>query len=281
MELIYIYIIMKKFKFKKHHNIGKLILFLFIILFFIIFIFLSFKKINKSYDNVIKYLLKDMIKEKRKIGIIKNLNLMVNRYEFQNNNLQVLNNKSLIYLYNTHDKEGYVDGTTIYDVTKLMGEKLKKLGIKNIVEDKKVSDYLLLGKKDYDISREFINDIKNKEDILYYIDIHRDSVKDTKVTINNKNYAKILFVLGMDNPNYLKNKDVLLKMNSYLNDNYPGLSKGILEKSGKDVDGVYNQDLDSNILLIEIGGIENNLEEVNNSTEIIALMLYSILGENK
>ena len=72
---------------------------------------------------------------------------------------------------------------------------------------------------------------------------------------------------------------VMEKMNNYLNDNYPGLSKGIYEKKGMGVDGVYNQDLDKNVLLIEIGGIDNNYEEVNNSTEILSLMIYHMFGD--
>ena len=68
-------------------------------------------------------------------------------------------------------------------------------------------------------------------------------------------------------------------MNDYLNKNYPGISKGIYEKKGSGVDGVYNQDLADNVILIEIGGIKNNINEINNSTEIISLMLYHMLGD--
>ena len=119
------------------------------------------------------------------------------------------------------------------------------------------------------------------ENITYYVDIHRDSVKNTTIEINNKKYAKIMFVLGLENENYLENKKVMEKMNNYLNIHYPGISRGIYEKKGIDVNGVYNQDYNKNILLIEVGGIENNIEEVNNSTEIIALMLYTMLGDSK
>ena len=158
--------------------------------------------------------------------------------------------------------------------------RLEKLGISVIQEENKVSDFLSLGLSSYDISRSFVQNIMEKEsDIKYYIDIHRDSVNDTKVTINNKPYAKILFVLGLDNPYYIKNKTILLQMNEYLNTNYPGISKGIYEKRGVGVDGKYNQDLSSNVLLIEIGGVNNNIEEVNNSTEIISLMIYHMLGD--
>ena len=121
----------------------------------------------------------------------------------------------------------------------------------------------------------------NDEDIKYYIDVHRDSVKNTTIEIKNKKYAKIMFVLGLENDKYLENKIVMQKMNDYLNSNYPGISRGIYEKKGKDVNGIYNQDYSRNVLLMEVGGIENTIDEVNNSTEIIALMLYTMLGDNK
>ena len=90
-----------------------------------------------------------------------------------------------------------------------------------------------------------------------------------------------MFVLGLENPNYQENKKVMEEMNNYLNIHYPGISRGIYEKKGQDVNGIYNQDFDKNVLLIEVGGIENKREEVYNSTEIIALMLYHIFGDNK
>ena len=268
---------MKKFKTKKHCN-YRLILFFVIILFFIIFIYLSFQKLSKNYDNFISYLLKDLNKDRYQISIVKNLDYLLNNYSFKEENKVLKNN--IIYLYNTHNDENYIDDSNVFDACISFQKNLNKVGIKSIVEDKKVSDYLILGKKEYDISREFIKE-KINQDFLYYIDIHRDSVGDTKITLNNKTYAKILFVLGLDNPNYLQNKELLLKMDKYLNENYPGLSRGILEKGGKGVDGVYNQDLKRNVLLFEIGGVENNLEEVNNSTEILSLMIYNLLGDDR
>ena len=54
---------------------------------------------------------------------------------------------------------------------------------------------------------------------------------------------------------------------------------GIYEKSGKGVNGVYNQDFNRNTMLIEIGGVDSNLNSVFNSTEIIAKSLYYIFGD--
>ena len=88
-----------------------------------------------------------------------------------------------------------------------------------------------------------------------------------------------MFVLGLENENFKYNKEIITKINNYLNDNYKGLSRGIYEKSGQGVNGVYNQDFNKNVMLIEIGGINNDLTSVFNSTEIIAEALYYCLGD--
>ena len=252
------------------------------IVFLLLFILISFHKLDSSHYKFEKLLLKSFSTDSDKSLNFLTLNLdnLLNSYSFSVETLVFKDIKPSIYLYNTHDNEKYSDNTSVIDATKLLKDNLNKLGIKAICEDKLVSNHIHTGISKYDISRSFIKNImENNKDIAYYIDIHRDSSTDTTVKINNKSYAKILFVLGLSNENYLKNKSILLKMNEYLNENYPGISKGIYEKKGANVDGVYNQDLDENVLLIEIGGVKNNIEEVNNSTEIIALMLYHMLGD--
>ena len=268
---------MKKFKFKRSNYYKKIIIF---ILFIVIFILLSMIKLTKSNPKLINYLLKEIDNNKINLFTSK-LDNLLNTYYFNEDKVIVNKEiKPIIYLYNTHNKEKYNDNTSIYIVTKSLKNNLEKLGIKTIQNESKTSDYLDTSLSYYEISRNYILNNKDKYNIAYFIDIHRDSVTDTTITINNKKYAKILFVLGLDNPNYKENKKVLEKMNDYLNKNYYGISRGIYEKKGSGVDGVYNQDLGSNVILIEIGGINNNYEETNNSTEIISLMLYHILGDN-
>ena len=46
-------------------------------------------------------------------------------------------------------------------------------------------------------------------------------------------------------------------LSEQLNSIVPGISRGIIKKSGTGVNGVYNQDLATNVLLIEFGGIDN------------------------
>ena len=51
------------------------------------------------------------------------------------------------------------------------------------------------------------------------------------------------------------------------------LCRGIIKKSGKGVNGVYNQDFNSNTMLIEVGGQYNNISEVNNTLKVFANIL--------
>jgi stage II sporulation protein P len=50
---------------------------------------------------------------------------------------------------------------------------------------------------------------------------------------------------------------------------YYGLSRGIFPKYKKDGDGVYNQDLSKNAMLIEVGGIDNTLDELYNTIDVL------------
>lgn len=277
---------MKRFKTKKQINYkNKWLLVIFIILFLCFFIWISLVKLNNSHSSLMNLLLKNTRFNQTKTSLFqsipRNLNFLLKTSSFYEKNAIVYgDNIPKIYLYNTHDTEEYFDKKKVTDASKALESNLKKLGINTLVEERHPSDFLHTGIGYYDISKNFINGVKDKyPNINYFIDIHRDSVVNTTVIINNKKYAKILFVLGLDNNNYQNNKIILEKMNKYLNDNYPGISKGILEKKGKDVNGVYNQDIGENVLLIELGGIENNIDEVYNSTEIIALMLYHMLGD--
>ena len=64
----------------------------------------------------------------------------------------------------------------------------------------------------------------------------------------------------------------LIKVNSCL-------SRGITKKSGVGVDGVYNQDFNSNAILIELGGQYNTITEVNNTLKIFAKVLAEYILE--
>lgn len=201
----------------------------------------------------------------------------------------------IIYIYNTHQLENYSSSSLdIYGITPnvlmasyLLKEKLNAKGLSTIVEDTNLSEFLRINSWDYSssykASRVFILDKKNKySSIEYYIDIHRDSVSKgvTTTTINNKSYAKILFVVGLEHGGYKENLKSAEEISNLANKYYPGLSRGIYKKEGPGVDGIYNQDISGNSILIEVGGVDNNIDEVLNTTEAISnILYYYIKGE--
>ena len=70
-------------------------------------------------------------------------------------------------------------------------------------------------------------------------------------------------------------------LNNLFNKYYKGLSRGIYKKEGPGVDGIYNQDISPNSILIEVGGVDNNIDEVLNTTEAISnILYYYIKGDN-
>ena len=62
---------------------------------------------------------------------------------------------------------------------------------------------------------------------------------------------------------------------------YPGLSRGIFKRDTPDWPDSYNQDLDSGVILIEVGGNYNKLEEVANTVDALTnIIKIYIKGDN-
>ena len=200
----------------------------------------------------------------------------------------------IIYLYNSHQLENYSnDNLDIYGITPnvlmasyLLREKLNSINIPTIVEESNMSEILEKNNWNYSYSyqasRTLLKDkISKYKTLKYFIDIHRDSVSKnySTITINDKSYAKILFVIGLDHNNWEPNYNLATKLNNLIDKNYPGLSKGIMKKTGMNVNGIYNQDISPNCILIEIGGVDNTIEEVFNTTNVIAEALSTYVNE--
>ena len=201
----------------------------------------------------------------------------------------------IVYIYNTHTNEEYTyKKNNLYNITPtvmtasfILKDELSNMGIGAIVEENNVSNKILEKKlaygMSYKISREFLeNKFLQYPSLIYFIDLHRDSVNRsiTTVNINGVSYARTMFLLGLENDNYENNKIELLKLENYLNNNYKGISRGIYEKKGKGVNGIYNQDFSKYTMLIEVGGVENTIDEVANSIKVIALMLKDYINSN-
>ena len=202
--------------------------------------------------------------------------------------------KPKIYLYNTHQTEEYQTSELLEFTIKptvminnyILEDIFNRNGYQTIVEERSIKEMLNNNNwkysSSYKASRIYLEDTyKSNPSLEYFIDLHRDSLPHSKthISIDGKDYAKILFLIGLENPNYEKNLLLTEKINNKLNEYYPGLSKGILKKGGEGVNGIYNQDFNENVILVEMGGYENTTTEVLNSSLAFAKCFMEAINE--
>ncbi|MBP1961500.1 stage II sporulation protein P [Paenibacillus aceris] len=116
-------------------------------------------------------------------------------------------------------------------------------------------------------------------DLQYYFDIHRDSAarNKTTATIDGKDYAQVYFIIGGKNPNWKKNEEFANKIHQVLEAKHPGISKGIHAKEASEGNGLYNQNISPNNILIEVGGPFNSLEECYRTTDWLADAISEVI----
>ena len=195
-------------------------------------------------------------------------------------------NKNIeVYLYNTHNKEEYKTNVygitpTVMDVSNMIQNELLKYYVYSYVEKMDVVGEMKKKNLEYydtyDISRNNIINIRKKYPSINYIfDIHRDSVtKDlSRVTINDKNYAKIMFLVGKKNSNYKENEKNIKIMSDYINKKYPKILRNNYYNNY-----IFNQDIISNAFLIEVGGPDNTIEELYNTSQVLAEAINHLIG---
>lgn len=260
-------------------------------------IFLSYSYIlkNTNFIDIIKNNIEDKYSNvkpnieniKTKL-VYKSLNKIVDVKDINISKSISLSSNNQIYIYNTHDTEKYSlpftsDYSIIPDVSlvsKILKEYLKNYNIDSYIEESKTKEYLKKNKlkysDSYEASRYYLKKNLNNNYKLI-IDIHRDSLrhKYTLFEKDNKKYARILFVIGTSNKNYKKNKEIADNLNNKLNDRYKGISRGVTLRE----DTSYNQDLNNKIILVKIGGIDNTLEELNNTIEVFSEVINDFIKE--
>ena len=200
----------------------------------------------------------------------------------------------IVYLYNTHQTEEYGKDylepysikPTVMLTSYMLREQLNDLGIPTIVETNEVKKVLERNNwkygRSYQVSRMFLENAKEENKTLkLFIDLHRDSGthKTTTIQCDGKNLARFLFVVGLEHEKYLNNLNNAMILNNKIESKCQKLSRGIMKKSGKGVNGIYNQDFDENVFLIEVGGQYNNIEEVKNSVEVLADIIFDYVKE--
>ncbi|MBM7633986.1 stage II sporulation protein P [Geomicrobium sediminis] len=206
------------------------------------------------------------------------------------------NEEPLIHIIHSHSRESFLpeidreDAThpeiNIIKVGKYLASKFREHGLPVEVAEhdiqQKLNDRDWPYNRSYEMSREIILEAKTEYDGLeFFFDLHRDSQpRDiTTVTINGEVYARTMFVIGEGNPGYEKNLAMAEEIHHRLEDQFPGLSRGVIMSGGQGVNGVYNQDLSPNSMVIEFGGIDNNFEEVYRSVDVFADVFQGFIYE--
>jgi len=291
----------RKFVSKKNNN-NRLKIILLIIVLYIILNFLI-NKVNGTIDNsLISKSLLNIYSNKLNINLDKidlkdpeiilktalNYNKLI-KLEKKEETKETFNENEndfgRIYIYNTHQSEEYDSGLlsnynidlTVYTASYILKSKLEEYNIKVFVEDKNVKEYLnkygYNYNQSYKISREFLELAPDNIDL--YIDLHRDSANRevTAINIDGTNYAKVMFVVGTNYQNYNLNLDLSTKLNNKIIEFNPLLTRGIYTRHS-----VYNQDFSPNVILLELGGPYNTLEEIENTLTIFASVINSYLG---
>lgn len=245
------------------------------------------EKDKLKIDNIINY-------EYKNLKFNKKDNTITEKTEPVNKETEI-KKEPIVYIYNTHQQEKYkMNKNEPYNITPtvlttsyMLEEQLLKYGIVSVVEESSVSNVLNKNKwnyaSSYRVTRTFLENAKKKYPTLkFYIDVHRDSVKRsiTTKTFDDKDYARVMFLIGLENKNYKENLKLTSQINDDLEKKYPGLSRGIYKKKGPGVNGVYNQDFSSNAILIEFGGNDNTIDEVYNTVIIISEILSKYIGES-
>ena len=290
---------MKRFKIKDE-RIKKII----IVIILIIFIYIYFNLIGNTtfykyilnninskyefiYDNNILYnsLNKIVNKESLKFKEVSKVIKVIEEEPLE----EKKETKPLIYIYNTHDTESYkIPFVSDYSITPtvklaslILKDYLNDFGIESFVQTKSIKKYLnkynLPYNYSYRASREYMTPELKKNDYKILIDLHRDSVKH-KYTLyqkDGKKYAKIMFVLATDYKTYKQNEKFVNNLNNRLNKKYKGITRGILKRS----DASFNQEVSPRAILVELGGVDNTLEEINNSLYVLAEVLSEYIKE--
>ena len=263
----------KRFKSKRklRHNIIVKYIFLIILCYLIIklCLFLTFK------IPILKFVFKHNKLEEYKNYIVDSTinNPQYMLPYFEENNIKSNSNdiqafyikneikKPTVYIYNTHQKEAYSNGMTVLDAAYVMEEKLKNNNIDVIVEKRDITEFMRTNNISYSYSyyasKFYVQDALEKNNLDLLIDLHRDATNKeaSNIQINGVNYI--------------------------INNKYKDLSRGIIIKTGKNVNGIYNQNLSNKIILLELGCNNSTFEEVQNTINLISPLIGEYLYETR
>lgn len=122
--------------------------------------------------------------------------------------------------------------------------------------------------------------LSRHRDFQIVIDLHRDAgVPGPSITIDGRSVAKICLVVGtaeavpLSHPNFQQNLDFARKIKAVCDEMYPGLMRAVQVQA----QARYNQNLHPHSVIVELGSVENTLDEALLAAELLAKVLVRVL----
>lgn len=169
----------------------------------------------------------------------------------------------------------YDTQTNIFKFKDSVVEKFKTNNIQTDVLDVDVMAILKKEGKNmnlaYSTVRPYLEKQLKEKSYDLVLDLHRDGIlkKASTVTYNNISYARIALVVGEEHPNFRWNTAYADSLSKEMNKLVPNISRGVISKDGEGGNGLYNQDLAKEMIIVELGGIENTEDELNRTIEML------------
>lgn len=185
-----------------------------------------------------------------------------------------------VYIYNSHQQEGYQDNKTVVDTSVELANQLQAAGVEVVYETNDFNAYLRSNGWDYNSSYKASYYYLNEAFVNYggfdlVIDLHRDSAprESSVVNVEGKDYAKMMFVLGSLSKNY----NTVTTLSNTLTQLVSNQNASVM-KQPMPIQATFNQECYENMVLIEIGSESNKYEEVKNSTTLLAKAIVQYFG---
>lgn len=285
----------------KNKNHISMYIFLFIVFFIITFCLVT-KNLNIDLNNpeIVSYLLntdektftfESLISAEFLLNYSFNVDSSIFASSISETNLK---QNPIVYIYNTHPTEYYEKSTfeifnvtpTVITASYMLQEYLAYYNITAIVETQDVTQILYDNNwtysSSYDASRILLLEaIEEYPTVEYYIDIHRDAAtyESSTTIIDGESCARLALVVGADYEGYEPTYTLAKNLNEEFNKIDESFGRGVILKSGSTVNGVYNQDLSDNIILLEVGAQYNTIDEVNCAISYFSEILANYILE--
>ena len=185
-------------------------------------------KSNDFYTNVVR-IFSNNFKPENMILIPKLENKIITKTEYVKDPNEISIANPIVYIYSTDQLKTYIKTDTYsYNLipntvmsSYLLKDYLNNLGISSITLNININDNKELLKEN------ILKSINTYPSLKYFIDFDRaDDNLDLSIKIDDVNYTRISFIIDKNSTNYKKNYELITRLSSKLNENYPGIVKG-------------------------------------------------------